>query len=200
MVAKRRIDTQTILSILTGVCLVVIIALCIKGYQMGLFTSHEKLSAFLSPLGGWAVVAFIVIQIVQVVVPVIPGGITLAAGVLIFGPWYGFLWNYIGICIGSILNFLLARRLGKPFIQKFVSEKTYTKYEGWLEERNRFDKLFALAIFFPVAPDDFLCMLAGLTDMSLKKFSLIILLGKPASIFLYSLGITSVLKWFIALF
>ena len=42
--------------------------------------------------------------------------------------------------------------------------------------------LLHLAIFFPVAPDDFLCYLAGLTRMSLKKFSAIIFLGKPASI------------------
>lgn len=43
----------------------------------------------------------------------------------------------------------------------------------------------------PVAPDDFLCMLAGLTKMTYKKFITIIVLGKPASLLVYSLGLTT---------
>lgn len=76
-----------------------------------------------------------------------------------------------------------------------VSEKLYEKYIGWLSERERFDKLFALAIFFPVAPDDFLCMLAGLTKMTYKKFTTIILLGKPAALMAYSFSLTAVLQF-----
>ncbi|EAO61482.1 immunoreactive protein Se23.5, partial [Streptococcus agalactiae 18RS21] len=33
--------------------------------------------------------------------PVIPGGVTTVAGFLIFGPTLGFIYNYIGIIIGS---------------------------------------------------------------------------------------------------
>ena len=72
------------------------------------------------------------------------------------------------------------------------SEKTIEKYRHWTEERDRFAKLFALAIFFPVAPDDFLCYLAGTTEMSWRKYTAIILLGKPFAIALYSLGLTAV--------
>lgn len=56
-------------------------------------------------------------------------------------------------------------------------------------ENGTFDKWFALAIFFPAAPDDLLCFLAGVTSMSFKKFLIIILLGKPLSIAAYSLGL-----------
>jgi len=52
-----------------------------------------------------------------------------------------------------------------------------------------------LAIFFPVAPDDFLCWLAGTTKMTLGRFSAIILLGKPASIALYSLGLSTAFRF-----
>ena len=31
------------------------------------------------------------------------------AGVLLFGPWLGFVYNYVGICLGSIAAFLLAK-------------------------------------------------------------------------------------------
>ena len=71
----------------------------------------------------------------------------------------------------------------------FVKEETYNKYITWLEKGKKFDKFFAAAIFFPCAPDDVLCMIAGLTKMSWKKFSAIILLGKPASIAAYSMAL-----------
>ena len=76
-----------------------------------------------------------------------------------------------------------------------ISEKTFHKYSGWLDNQKRFDRLFALAIFLPVAPDDALCMLAGLTEISLKKFSWIILLCKPATILVYSMSLVYGANW-----
>ena len=135
---------------------------------------------------------FVLIQCVQVVIPILPGAIGCLGGVLIFGPVWGFVYNYVGISLGSILAFLLSKRYGKPFVQNMIGEKNYNKYIGWLDKGTAFDKAFAAAIFFPVAPDDLLCYIAGLTKMSLKKFALIIIFGKPGSIFLYSLGLTSI--------
>lgn len=161
-------------------------------YRQGIFQSQEALESFLNGFGFWAPFIFTLVQGVQVVLPILPGAIGCLAGVLVFGPVWGFIYNYIGICAGSICAFLLARRYGAPFVRSISNPRTYEKYVGWLEKGNRFDKFFALAIFFPVAPDDFLCYLAGLTRMSLKKMALIILLGKPASIALYSLGLYTI--------
>lgn len=107
---------------------------------------------------------------------------------------WGFVYNYIGISIGSILAFLLSKYYGKPFVRGMIGDKNYDKYIGWLNKGKGFDKAFALAIFFPVAPDDLLCYIAGLTKMSLRKFAAIIFLGKPGSIFLYSLGLTGIME------
>lgn len=107
----------------------------------------------------------------------------------------GFLYNYVGICIGSIFVFLLSKRYGKHFVKGIVGAKAYEKYIGWVNRGKKFDKMFALAIFFPVAPDDILCYIAGLTKMNLKKFVAIILLGKPISIAIYSLGLSTTLHY-----
>lgn len=161
-------------------------------WQQGIFHSQAALEAFLARFGFWAPVIFTAVQAVQVVLPILPGAIGCLAGVLVFGPFWGFLYSYIGICVGSICAFLLARRYGAPFVRSISNPRTYDKYIGWLEKGSRFDKFFAMAIFFPVAPDDFLCYLAGLTRMSLRKMATIIVLGKPASIALYSLGLYTV--------
>lgn len=192
-------NAKSIIHILSACGMVATLVAMYLAYEQGLFTSAEKLKDFLDAFGIWGPISFILLQLIQVVIPIIPGGITCVAGIIIFGPFWGFIYNYIGIILGSIINFALARYYGQTLIRTLVSDKVYTKYASWLEEGAHFDKLFALAIFFPVAPDDFLCMLAGLTRMTYKKFTTIILLGKPASLLIYSLGLTSMLDLIVKL-
>ena len=167
------------------------------GWRTGVLTSPERLQALVSSFGMAGVLLFTVFQAVQVVVPILPGGLGCLAGVLLFGPVWGFAYNYVGICAGSLLAFGVARNCGKPLLSLLFSEKTIEKYSRWSEERDRFARLFALAIFLPVAPDDFLCYLAGTTDMTWRRYTAIILLGKPFAIALYSLGLTAVWNRFI---
>ncbi|MBU5464583.1 VTT domain-containing protein [Anaerotignum sp. MSJ-24] len=149
---------------------------------------------FLNSCGIFAPLFFVFIQAVQVIIPILPGAVGCVYGVMFWGPLKGFIFNYIGICIGSIGAFLIARRFGQRLVIQMTGEKFYDKYSKYLEMENRFEKIFALLIFLPVAPDDFLCYLAGISKMDLKKFVTIILLGKPAAIFLYSMGLNTVLQ------
>ncbi|MGI6117299.1 MAG: TVP38/TMEM64 family protein [Bilifractor sp.] len=165
---------------------------CCWLWKGGYLSSRQKIEQSLQQFGILAPLVFIALQAVQVVIPIMPGGISCLVGVLMFGAWKGFLYNYIGICIGSVLAFLLARKCGMPLIRKLFSEKLFERYQKWTNENNRFTRLFAIAIFLPVAPDDFLCFLAGTTTMPLKVFTWIILLGKPGAIALYSLGLTGI--------
>ena len=174
----------------TGFALCLLVALW--GWQTGVLTSQERLQALVASCGMAGALLFTVFQAVQVVVPILPGGLGCLAGVLLFGPVWGFVYNYVGICIGSLLAFAVARNWGKPLLSLLFSEKTIQRYSHWTEEKGRFARLFALAIFLPVAPDDFLCYLAGTTEMSWGRYTAIILLCKPFAIALYSLGLTLV--------
>lgn len=163
-------------------------------WKQGILTSQENMQKFIMGFGTAAGIIFILIQIIQVIIPVIPGGVSCVAGVIVFGAGMGFVYNYVGICIGSILVFLIAKRYGRPLMVKMFDKKLIDKYESWTEKNGRFTKLFALAIFLPVAPDDFLCYLAGTTRMKLKTFTAVILLGKPLSIAAYSMGLNLILQ------
>lgn len=160
----------------------------------GLFTDTEKLQALLEKRGIFAPLLFVIVQAVQVVIPIMPGAIGCVFGVVFFGAFWGFVFNYIGICIGSVCAFLLARKYGMMFVQNMTGSKFYNKYQHFLEKENQFEKMFALLIFLPVAPDDFLCYLAGVSRMRLTRFTTIILLGKPAAILMYSMGLHQVLR------
>ncbi len=75
-----------------------------------------------------------------------------------------------------------------------MSEQTFDKYYTKLQNSKNFTKYFAILIFLPVAPDDLLCMIAGLTKMKFRTFLIIILLGKPVSSFFYSYFIMRLMR------
>ena len=180
--------------ILLIVCTAITVVLTVIGYKKGIFTDETQMELFLNSCGIFAPLFFVFIQAVQVIIPILPGAVGCVYGIMFWGPLKGFIFNYIGICIGSIGAFLIARQFGQRLVIQMTGEKFYDKYSKYLEMENRFEKIFALLIFLPVAPDDFLCYLAGISKMDLKKFVTIILLGKPAAIFLYSMGLNTVLQ------
>ena len=174
---------------LSGACFFLCLWLGVWAWQKGLLTDLGALQAWVAGLGVWAAVAFVAFQAIQVVIPILPGGLGCLAGVVLFGPWYGFAYNYLGICAGSMAAFGVARYCGRPLLERMFPRKLLLKYDGWLGKKS-FAKWFALAIFFPVAPDDFLCYLAGTTSMGWRQFTFIILTCKPFAIAAYSTGLT----------
>lgn len=183
----KTVETQAFLRIISLMGFAVCVVLVVWGFHSGVFTSRQLMEETVAGFGMLGSLLFVLLQAAQVVVPILPGGVSCLAGVLLFGPVKGFLYNYIGICMGSVVAFSLAKSYGRPLLSKLFGQKPLKKYDSWTEDKKRFDKLFALAIFLPIAPDDFLCYLAGTTVMSWQKFVSIILLGKPFAILLYSL-------------
>ncbi|WP_022791676.1 TVP38/TMEM64 family protein [Weissella halotolerans] len=163
-------------------------------YSKGIFTDGDALIRLVKGYGVWAPTIFVIIQIVQVVIPIIPGGITLPAGAYIFGPLWGFVYNYLGIVIGSLILFGLGRRYGRRIVDAFVSEKTINKYIRRLDGKG-WRTTFALLILMPLAPDDALVLLTSLSDMSWREFTWIIILCKPATVFAYSMAVMYGADW-----
>ena len=170
--------------------LIACVVLGVWFWQQGLLSSQERLRSFVDGFGAAGAAVFILFQAVQVVVPILPGGLGCLAGVILFGPWYGFLYNYIGICAGSLAAFAIARNCGRPLLYQMFPRSLIDRYDRWTNERGRFARWFAFLIFIQVAPDDYLCFLAGTTEISWRLYTAIILLCKPFAIAMYSLGLT----------
>ena len=191
---SRKEHERNLWNIISLTGLLLCAGLAVWGCRSGYFQSVNTLQEFVRQFGYGGMLLFVVLQIIQVVFPILPGGISCLAGVLLYGPWIGFVCNYIGICIGSMAAFGIARNLGCSVFEKMFSGKQIHRYEEWTKKDGKFAKLFAAAIFFPIAPDDLLCYLAGTTAMTWRQFICIILLGKPFSIAVYSLGLTKLFQ------
>ena len=164
------------------------LVLIIYAYQHGIFRSTTSLQRFIQQFGEYAVVIFILLQIIQVIIPILPGGISSVAGLLMFGNGWGLLYSCIGLIIGEAIGFLLVRYYGVSFVQLILSPKKYQKFDQLLTQKTKdIKKVLCLPMLIPFAPDDLVCLIAGLTKISFKEYIQIVLLLKPWSVGAYSL-------------
>lgn len=173
--------------------LAILCVLFIKAYMQGRFHSLESLRDYVKGFGIMAPAVLTLFQAFQVILPVLPGFLGCAAGALLFGAAGGFWYNYLGISIGSIIAFFLARQYGTSLVKSLFPGESYTKWSSWLGRSRYFTLALFAAILLPLFPDDYLCYFSGLTNMSAKKFIWIIILGKPWCILAYSLAFAGVL-------
>lgn len=168
------------------------IALVWWGLDTGVLSSLARLQTFVDSLGAWGPLAFCLASTASVVFPIVPAGLLVLAGPVLFGPVEGTIYNYVSVCAGSMLNFAIARHVGLSLIERLFTPKLVDKYLGWTRT-GHFTRAFAIAIALPVAPDDLLCYLAGTTRMTWRTYATIILTCKPWAIIAYGLGISSAL-------
>lgn len=191
---KSKLDQYKWVDILSIIGVILSLILILFAWQGGVFESREQFVSYVHQFGPYSIAIFIFLQVLQLFLPFLPSAITVTAGVILYGPVIGNLYNYIGISTGSILAFLIVRRYGEPALHKLVSDHRIQKYDDKLKNGKTFERFFKTVVFTPFAPDNVVCYLAGLSDMSIKKVITIILLGKPLSIVLYSLGWTTFLE------
>lgn len=185
---KTMVKKKRIINIVSFIVITFAVSFFIFGIRTGIFKSQEAMTVFLQPFGILTPIIYVLFIAFQSTFMVVPGAVGNLVGVLMFGPLWGILYNYLGNVIGSSSNFFLARFYGADIIRLFTSEKIFNKYKDWLDkDEQRFHKWFTICIFMPLAPDDLLCYLAGMTKMTFKKFIVIILLGKPLAVAMYSL-------------
>ena len=140
--------------------------------------SHNRyrLKAYIRSFGPYSPLAYVLLQILQVIVAPIPGGAIEFLGGYLFGVWGGFLYSMVGLIIGSWIAFSLARAFEKLALEKFVSEKTIKKFDYLIGHEGAI--LSFLLFVIPGFPKDALCYLLGLTPMHIGVFLVISTIGR----------------------
>lgn len=149
-------------------------------WKTGFFSSIGSLDAmraYIAHFAPFSHLFYFLIQFLSVVAAPIPSNVTALAGALLFGTWPAFLLTWAAVFAGSVLVFWLARALGQRFVDRLVSRSMSEKYLDII--RRKRDVFLFLAFLFPFFPDDLLCILAGLTDIPLKRFCILVLAARP---------------------
>lgn len=157
--------------------------------------SIEALRDYISQFGSMAVVLYILFCFLQVLVLPVPGSVTVAAGVALFGPFKCSIFSFIGITLGSVAAFAIGRWIGEKAVRWIVGEDTLKK---WLQKLKGKDYLILSIMFLlPLFPDDVLCFVAGLSSMTWPYFLIMITITRATSVLAtsYSVGLIPFTTW-----
>ena len=141
-----------------------------------LFYDRTQLKALIRSYGAYSPVAYIFLQMMQVVIAPIPGGAIEFIGGYLFGAKAGFLYSMIGLFIGSSVAFSLARIFEKLAVEKVVPLETRKKFDYLIGHEGLI--LSFLLFLIPGFPKDALCYILGLTPMHFGIFLFISLVGR----------------------
>ena len=167
---------------------IIIFPLLLKlGYINKLDITPEKIQDKLLEFGIYAPLILITIQFILAIISILPSLIFNIAGGYLFGPFYGTLYSLIGILLGSFVVFLVAKKYGRPFVEKLVDKRELYHFDMFFKKKGIL--VFIFSDYIGIFPRDTVSLCAGLTKIKKSEFIIISLLGFiPPVIILNYLG------------
>ncbi|WP_155311956.1 TVP38/TMEM64 family protein [Desulfosarcina ovata] len=117
------------------------------------YLTPDGLSGVMATAGGWAPVVYVVIYAVGICL-FIPGTLLTGIGAAIFGPFWGFVWVWIGAMIGSVGGFFIGRTLGRDFAASLIGDRL-SRYDAAIARNGFATVLYLRLIYFPFTPMNF---------------------------------------------
>ncbi len=124
----------------------------------------------------WGPAAGILFPTLEAFFPILPLVGFVIINVAAFGFFFGYLYSWIGNCLGSFLLFLFLRKVGGKKLNTMISSSKYCKTLEKIK-RKELNILFLLYCF-PFAPSFLLSGSAALTNMVTKEFIAVLLPSK----------------------
>jgi len=117
------------------------------------YLTIEQLGQFIDAAGVWAPLVFVFVYAVGVCL-FLPGTLLTALGAAIFGPYWGFLYVWLGAMFGASLAFLIGRYLGRDFAASIVGSRL-KRYDDAIGRNGFATVLYLRLIYFPFTPMNF---------------------------------------------
>jgi uncharacterized membrane protein YdjX (TVP38/TMEM64 family) len=117
------------------------------------FLAPEALGRFLGAAGFWAPLVFMIVYAVGVCL-FLPGTLLTGLGAAIFGPYWGFLYVWVGAMLGATAAFWIGRTLGREFAASLIGDKL-KKYDEAIERNGFATVLYLRLVYFPFTPMNF---------------------------------------------
>lgn len=179
--AKSRtspLHARNILKVAAGLAVVISLWLT-RGPILELLTivrDREAVVAYLQGYGMLGPLFLSIVIVLQVLVAAIPGHILMIAGGYIYGFTGGALITCISQFLAGQFAFIVARKAGRPIVDRLVKD---TSIDKWKKKAARQGiSFYMLAFNIPVFPADVMCYVAGLSNISARKFAIANLIGR----------------------
>jgi len=113
----------------------------------------QSLKDFLAASGNLAPLFFILTYAVGICL-FIPATLFTGIGAILFGTFFGFLYNLTGAMLGASAAFFIGRYFGRDFAASLVGERL-TKYDKKIADNGFAVTLYLRLVFFPFTPMNF---------------------------------------------
>jgi uncharacterized membrane protein YdjX (TVP38/TMEM64 family) len=149
--------------------------------EIGQSITIDSLLEWIQQYGSVAPLVYIVVYIIGTVA-FLPGTLLSFVGAILFGAYFGTLYVWIGAVLGATLAFVVARVLGRPFVQELLGHRL-DRLERHIRD-NGFRGLLIIRLL-PIFPFPSINFAAALTSISLWDYVLATGIGIIPGAFVY---------------
>lgn len=140
------------------------------------FSNLDAVTTSMKHAGSWGPVTLFILFILQVFLAFIPGQALMVACGYLYGFWGGFLLSWLSLVLGGEAAYVLARKLGRPFAERWISPDVLSRWDKAAAGQGVL--FFAVMLVMPLVPNDAMCYVAGLGTISHRRFAVANLLGR----------------------
>ena len=137
---------------------------------------RASIEALFDRLGIRKHVAYLIVQVAQVLFAPIPAQAIGLLGGMLFGFWNGLLLSMVGLAAGSAIAIGIGRFFGERVVRRLVSKQVLEKFDYLIKEGGLWN--FFMLFLLPALPDDAICFIAGLTRLPVWKLVISCLVGR----------------------
>ena len=167
--------------IIAALAIFILFSIYTGKYLLSFINDPDAFRAWINTFGVFAPLAYVVVTMLQILCPFIPGEpMELIAGYA-FGAVKGTLLCILAESLGSIVVLFLVKKFGRKIVEVFFDKEKIDSL-GFLKSSKNRIFLYAIAFIVPGTPKDLLCYMAALTDIDVKILLPIITLGRLPSI------------------
>lgn len=141
------------------------------------FSSLERVNALFAEYKTKSILFYILAQILQIVICIIPGQWLQFAAGYAYGFWLGYLYSLIGAALGSVMTYYIAKILGHDAMHLIFGEEKIKKMLETMNSKRAVVIIF-LIFLIPGVPKDLCNYVAGLSEVKLKPFLIVSLIGR----------------------
>lgn len=135
--------------------------------------TQEGIQNYFAKFGVFAVVIFFFAVVIISMTP-LPDSPIVAAGIIIMGVPLGFVMIWLSLVVSGMINFTIAKRLGRNFVQNYFPESI--KYADRFAQENGIEAVI-IARIFTFVTFDMISYAAGITSMPYFKYFIALVIG-----------------------
>lgn len=136
---------------------------------------EARIVGWIEEFGALGPIVYILLLASTIIFTPLPSVVVDIAGGLAFGTVLGTIYTLAGGMLGATINFYIARRLGRGFVERRLGQRAMAQIDMYAERMGA--KLIFLTRLIPLFNFDWVSYAAGLTRMSYKSYAIASLLG-----------------------